>query len=236
MNILFSVFLMCAPAASAQAPKPGAADAAARGERAFRGLGCAQCHMIGDAGSEFGPNLTLIGFRKSPEWLDLWLKDPYAWNAKSLMPKFNLTEEARADLVAYLSAQKGQAWALYPWRTPQAAALPAIERGAVIFNKAGCVGCHGKAGVGGYPNNNTEGEAIPGLTDVAEGYSKSELHWMIQNGSTPAPKDKAQPKPMISMPKWGAQMTAEEIDAVGAYLLSLHVKPAAGTPAAKDDF
>ncbi len=211
-------------------------DPVARGERDFQGLGCAKCHMIGEVGNEWGPNLTLIGFRKTPEWLDLWLKNPHEWNMKTVMPNFNLTEETRKDLVAYLSAQKGQAWKEYPWRTAEVKALPAAERGKFIFNKAGCVACHGQFGRGGYPNNNVAGGLIPTLTLVSDGYSKPELHTKLQNGQISIPADPSKPKPMIYMPKWGDQLSSDEIDSLVEYLYSLKPKPAAGSPAAKDDF
>lgn len=229
MKSTLALALTLASALRAAAAEP--ADAA-RGEKAFATLGCAQCHMIGSTGTEWGPNLTLVGFRKTPEWLDVWLKDPYAWNPKSEMPKFNLSDETRADLVAYLSAQKGQAWTVYPWRAPEAAKLSGVERGRLIFNKAGCVGCHGKGGVGGRTNNNATGGLIPELTKAAEGFSKTELHWMIQKGSTPSAVDKTKPKPMIVMPKWESQLQPDEIDAVGEYLFSLGKT----APAGKDDF
>ena len=200
-------------------------DPAARGERDFQGLGCAKCHMIGDAGNEWGPNLTLIGFRKSPAWLDQWLKNPHAWNMKTVMPNFNLNDDTRADLVAYLSAQKGQAWKEYPWRAPEAAALPPAERGKLIFNKAGCVACHGQFGGGGYPNNNVAGGLIPALTLVSEGYSKAELHAKIQNGAVPLPDNPSLPKALIVMPKWGEQLKPAEIDALVEYLFSLKPQP-----------
>jgi len=210
-------------------------DPVARGERDFRGLGCAKCHKIGDVGNEWGPNLTLIGFRKSPQWIDRWLKSPHDWNAKSVMPSFHLSDETRADLVAYLAEQKGQAWTEYPWRTPEAMRLPAVTRGKLIFAQAGCVACHGQSGGGGYPNNNVAGGLIPSLTKVSEGYTKKELHDKISNGSVPLPDDPSAPRPLIQMPKWGQQLKSDEIDAVAAYLVSLKPKPAAGA-AAKDDF
>ncbi len=211
-------------------------DPIARGQRNFVGLGCSQCHMIGDVGHEWGPNLTLVGFRKSPEWLDTWLKNPHTWNARTVMPNFNLSEGARKDLVAYLSAQKGGAWAVYPWRTPEAKALTSIQRGELIFNKAGCVACHGQFGHGGYPNNNVAGGVIPTLTLVSEGYTKAELHTKIHNGQVSIPADASAPKPMLFMPKWSEQLTPAEIDAVVEYLFTLKPKPTAGSPASKDDF
>ena len=237
MNRWLSLSLILAAALSACGRQPELTDPVARGERDFHGLGCAKCHMIGDTGNEWGPNLTLIGFRKSPDWLDTWLKNPHAWNMRTIMPNFNLNDGTRADLVAFLSEQKGQAWgATYPWRTPEVMAMAPVKRGEFIFNKAGCVACHGQFGGGGYPNNNVVGGLIPTLTRVSEGYSKAELHAKIQFGQVSIPKDASAEKPKIFMPKWGEQLKADEIDALVEYLFSLMPHAAAGSPAAKDDF
>lgn len=236
MNRWLSLSLILAAALSACGRQPVSSDPVVRGERDFRGLGCAKCHMIGDVGNEWGPNLTLVGFRKTPEWIDTWLKNPHAWNQRTVMPNFNLKDGTRADLVAFLSQQKGQAWTVYPWRTPAALAMTPEKRGEFIFNKAGCVACHGQFGGGGYPNNNVVGGLIPTLTRVSEGYSKAELHAKIQFGQISMPKDAAAAKPMIYMPKWGDQLKPDEIDALVAYLFSLEPHAVAGSPAAKDDF
>lgn len=211
-------------------------DPVARGERDFNGLGCVKCHMIGEKGNDWGPNLTLLGFRKSATWIDTWLKDPHSWNPKTVMPNFNLKDSTRADLVAYLSTQKGQAWKVKPWATPEAEALPAAERGKIIFNNAGCVSCHAKDGYGGYPNNNVAGGLVNSLTKVTEGYSKAELHQKIKGGAIPIPVDSSKPLPMLQMPKWGDQLNEKEIDSVVEYLFALGSKGAAGKKADKDDF
>ena len=211
-------------------------DPVARGERDFNGLGCVKCHAIGDNGHEWGPNLTMLGFRKSPEWIDQWLQSPHKWNPKTVMPNFNLKEETRKDIVAYLSAQKGQAWKEKPWLTAEAKALPAAERGKLIFNSVGCVSCHAKDGYGGYPNNNVAGGLIPSLTKVTEGYSKNELHEKIKGGAIPIPVSTKEPAPMLQMPKWGQQLDASEIDAVVEYLFTLGPPKAKGAKPAADDF
>lgn len=221
-------------AVAACSPQTDLADPIARGERDFNGLGCVKCHMIGDKGHAWGPDLTNLGFRKSSAWIDQWLKDPHAWNPKTVMPNFNLKDSTRADLVAYLSAQKSQAWKVKPWETESAKALPAAERGKVIFNAVGCVSCHAKDGYGGYPNNNVAGGLVNSLSKVTEGYSKSELHEKIKGGSIPIPNDSKLPPPMLQMPKWGEQLSAKEIDDVVEYLFSL--KPAGSAAPSKDDF
>ena len=93
-----------------------------RGEATFTAFGCIKCHNIGHGGGVYGPDLTLIGFRKSPEWLHQWIKNPHAWKSTTVMPDFNLNDAIRGDLVAYLSAQKGQAWGeARPWDAPELA-------------------------------------------------------------------------------------------------------------------
>ncbi len=199
--------------------------AKSKGEAYFRGYGCVKCHRIGEEGGDWGPDLTMVGFRKTPQWLALWIENPHAWRAKTIMPNFHLPEDIRTDLVAYLSEQKGQAWAKSgrPW---QHADLKGdeLKRGETLFNNAGCVSCHGAKGTGGYPNNNVIGGAIPTLTKVSEGYTKEELMEKIRGGVTPAAEDPSLPAPMISMPKWGEVLDHEELEAVASYLISLAPK------------
>ncbi len=222
-----------AVALAACSPQMQLSDPSARGERDFNGLGCVKCHQMGDKGHAWGPDLTMLGFRKSSVWIDAWLKDPHAWNPKTIMPNFNLNDATRADLVAYLSAQKGQAWKQKPWTI---AGITPEEQGKIIFNAVGCVSCHGKDGYGGYPNNNVAGGLINSLTHVTEGYSKSELHEKIKGGAVPIPSDSQQPSPLLQMPKWGEQLNSDEIDAVVAYLYMLAPKKAPGATPSKDDF
>ncbi|MHB2025259.1 MAG: c-type cytochrome [Elusimicrobiota bacterium] len=194
-----------------------------KGQAYFNALGCKSCHAIGDQGGGYGPNLTYIGFRKSPQWIALWLKDPHAWRAQTVMPNFHLSDEMRGALTAYLSTQKGQAWAASdskPWDSPELM-KDSVKRGKLIFNEVGCVGCHGMGGVGGYPNNNVVGGLIPSLTRVAEGYSKRELINKIHDGVIPTPQDPSAPAPMIHMPPWGQVLSRDEISAVADYLMSL---------------
>ena len=213
-----------------------ATEPAARGEAYFNSYGCAKCHAIGQTGGDWGPKLTFIGFRKSEKWLDMWLKNPHAWRPQTVMPNFDLTDDARTSLVAYLSLQKGQAWEKTgrPWDQGDVKD-DSIKRGEVLFNKAGCVACHSQNGRGGYPNNNVAGNQIPSLAKVFETYTKAELVNKIRGGVIPQPADPSKEAPMIFMPKWGDVLKDDEIGAVADFLMSLKPKGAGGKPA-KDDF
>lgn len=203
-------------------------DPVERGKAYFVGLGCITCHRVGDrGGGQAGPDLTFVGFRKTPEWLDLWLKDPHKWKPGTSMPNFKLKDDVRADIVAYMSSLKGELYrgGKEPWNHPSVKDDP-IKRGEVLFNRVGCVGCHGGKGEGGYVNNNFVGGKIPSLTFAADGYSKDEMHERIAEGKTSDPADPGQPAPMIAMPRWEEKLSSDEIDALVDYVTSL--RPAGG--------
>jgi mono/diheme cytochrome c family protein len=212
----FPFFLAAALAAcSGQAPSGSAA-----GKAYFVQAGCAACHRVGALGSAVGPDLTFVGFRHSAQWLDRWISDPSAWKPGTLMPDKRLPPAARAAIVAFLMEQQGQEWpkGARPWD----GLSDPLERGRLIYLRAGCVACHGQGGVGGYPNNNVAGGKIPALNGVSETFTKAELVAKIRNG-VPAPL-KADPKgadPLVWMPSWGKTLDDAEIDAVASYLLTL---------------
>lgn len=191
------------------------------GRAHFIGYGCMTCHRVGNEGGALGPDLTFIGFRKSREWLDLWLKNPPAWKKNTVMPNFFFKDNIREAIVDYLVTLKGQEFKEKPWDAAEVKSDP-VKRGEVLFNRLGCVGCHGNFGKGGYPNNNVVGGLIPSLTMVADGYSKDELKDKIRKGVPQSAKaDPNGETPMLHMPSWGEVLKDDELDALVEYLYSL---------------
>lgn len=218
MRPLLLLSVLLAAACARTAPSGPAA-----GKAYFVQAGCSSCHKIGDEGSAAGPDLTLVGFRQSPAWLDLFIKDPQAWKKDTLMPNKRVSDEARAAMVAYLSGLKGQDWpkGSRPWDAPSLIKDP-VARGRVIYGRAGCAGCHGLAGEGGYPNNNVKGGLIPPVSKVKDGFSKAELVAKLRMGVPRSQKaDERGPEPMIRMPAWGEILDDAELDALAEYLFSL---------------
>lgn len=209
----------------------------AKGKEYFHAFGCARCHRIGDVGAHYGPNLTLVGFRRPADWLDQWLQNPKAWKTHTAMPNLHLPDHVRTDLVAYLSSLQGEAYATTrPWDTEELRKDP-VARGKAIFEGAGCVGCHGMNGVGGNPNPHAVGGLIPQLGGVKELYSKDEIMDKVRQGSTPGvdPKNKGT---VISMPVWGKFLKKDELEALSEYLYTLKGTPHHGgkKKADADDF
>ncbi len=115
-------------------------------------LSCTKCHAP-DAADKVaktltdrtGPNLSKIGERAYPGWLDAWLADPQKVRPHTVMPKmFADTDAGKAEryaVVAYLSTLGG------PVKEP-AAIKPdelakSVAAGKKLFLTAGCAACHG---------------------------------------------------------------------------------------------
>lgn len=207
-------------------------DPVERGRAFFASYDCKKCHTVAGVGGSLGPDLTFVGFRKTPAFLDLWLKDPHAWKPDVSMPDFYFEPEVRSDLVAYLGTLQGQGYlemSQRPWDAPEFAHDP-VKRGAEIYRLAGCITCHNKDGKGGYPNPNAMGGVVPALTKVAEGYSQEELVRKISEGVLhPTRSDPDGPDPYLYMPEWDKKLKKDEIEAVAAYLLSLEPRTASAS-------
>lgn len=109
--------------------------------------GCVKCHAAGESfrlAERAGPNLTKIGERTTPGWLDAWLKDPHALRPNTVMPKMFADDAAgaaeRYAVVAYLSGLGT------PAKFPRVATTDmtkSVANGAKLYLTVGCATCHG---------------------------------------------------------------------------------------------
>jgi mono/diheme cytochrome c family protein len=136
-------------------------------------------------------------------------------------------------LVALVTATVGAHLALRP-PAPQAlrpAIAPpaqdtAVTRGRTVYARYGCASCHGADGTGGFANANAETEGkVPGVTFVAEGFTRGELRRKVLEGfPTVGKKDPKGPRPPFRMPGWAGQMTDADVADLVEYLWSLYPK------------
>ncbi len=91
--------------------------------------GCINCHAFGSAGSTLGPSLSVVGSRRTAEWLYKWIEDPskvaaedrgpnlQPWFAMdnrtkfwpmqpTFMPTIQMTQQERQSIVDYLKDLK----------------------------------------------------------------------------------------------------------------------------------
>ena len=102
------------------------------GQRLYRELRCAYCHMIRGAGGVVGPELDKVVGNKTDAWLASHFHDPQAESPGSVMPTLQLLEDEIQALVAYMKSLAVQ---------------PFTEEAPKLF-AANCAACHriGKAG------------------------------------------------------------------------------------------
>ena len=81
---------------------PPGAQAAAAGADLYARLGCRGCHQIDGSGGYIGPDLSAVGRRLKPGWMNAWLKSPARWKTGTLQPDYGLTDDESAALTAYL--------------------------------------------------------------------------------------------------------------------------------------
>lgn len=84
--------------AAATAADPEAVAAAP----AIFGSVCVACHAVGGSGGAVGPALDGVATRYDRASLDRWLADPQSVKPGTAMPNLGLSDEVRADLVAWL--------------------------------------------------------------------------------------------------------------------------------------
>jgi nitric oxide reductase subunit C len=69
---------------------------------------CTACHALGGVGGAIGPALDGVGDRFDREYLMRWISDPQAVKPGTNMPKLDLSEEQRNEIVGFLSKQRAR--------------------------------------------------------------------------------------------------------------------------------
>lgn len=136
-------------------------------------LSCVKCHQADEdhkvgrtLGARLGPDLSEIGQRVHPGWIERWLESPRMLRPGAVMPEMfagdELARVERHAVAVYLSSLGGP---IKPGPDPlQVKDLPArVKRGQDLFLATGCSACHDeknpgrKEGEQGYANHPLSG-------------------------------------------------------------------------------
>lgn len=104
-----------------------------------------------------------------------------------------------------------------------------VARGKLIYERYGCVMCHGADGKGGFANPNAETDGkVPAVIYVKEGYTPAEVAEVIRNGKPSIGRGNPEgPAPPYRMPGWHDRMSKRDVDDLVQYLMSLYPTAAA---------
>jgi cbb3-type cytochrome c oxidase subunit III len=207
-------------------PNGGATSASATvaaGAHDFTQFACAQCH--GDRGrggvSPDVPALTQVGNQLTTAQLTHIIDHGLGESAnptKPYMPVWGQVISARqvSDLVAYIHAGLPA--------VPGTSPAPVITKqglaveGSLLYQRYGCVNCHGPNGLGGVPNPQSPDKAIPPLSGAdffSEFNTDKKITDIIRTGSVLGRA------PIVSMPHWGGIISDQRLEALVAYIKTL---------------
>jgi len=128
---------------------PASPDAAA-GTTLYGESFCASCHAVQNAagnlvGGNVGPELTRVGTKVKPEWLQAWLRNPRNYDPATGMPHYRFTDPQIATLAGFLLAKTDSD--LLAGVHLDAATPEQIARGKRLVSDDGCASCHEIAGI-----------------------------------------------------------------------------------------
>ena len=111
---------------------------------------CASCHAVQNAagnlvGGDVGPELTRVGNKVKPEWLQAWLRNPRVYNAETAMPHYRFNDAQVATLTGFLLAKTDSD--LLANVHLEAPTPEQIARGKHLVSDYGCASCHEITGI-----------------------------------------------------------------------------------------
>jgi cytochrome c1 len=111
---------------------------------------CASCHAVQNAagnvvGGDVGPELTRIGSKVKPEWLQGWLRNPRVYDPPTAMPHYRFTDPQVATLAGFLMAKADSD--LLTNVHLDASTPDQIKHGKRLVSDYGCASCHEISGI-----------------------------------------------------------------------------------------
>jgi mono/diheme cytochrome c family protein len=193
------------------------------GAHAFLQFACAQCHGDRGAGgvSPDVPALTSIAQGLTVAQLSSIIEHGAGVSSdptKPFMPIWHgiVSKKQVSALVAYMKAG-------FP-AVPDATALTVPQdqgdavAGLILYQRYGCINCHGPNGLGGVPSPASPDKTVPPISGPdfrAEFNTPQKIADVIRSGSVIG---KA---PIVSMPHWGSILTDQQIRQLIAYIDTL---------------
>ena len=195
----------------------------AMGAHLFVQFACSSCHGEQGKGgvSPDVPALKDVGKTLTVSQLSTIINHGMGESAnpkKPYMPVWGpvISSTQVSDLVAYIKAGLPKVKDATPVDVPrdQGAAVA----GAALYQRYGCINCHGPSGLGGVPNPLSEDKAIPSLSGQdfrKEFNTDAKIKEVIRSGSVIGKP------PIASMPHWGGIIPEEDLNDLVAYLKTL---------------
>lgn len=183
---------------------------------------CASCHAVQNAagnmvGGNVGPELTRVGNKVKPEWLQAWLRNPRVYDPGTAMPHYRFSDGQVATLSGFLLAKTDSD--LLSNVHLDAATPEQITHGKRLVSDYGCASCHEIAGVKKPENFAPELSRI-GSKPVTQLIFLPRMQHTLPDYIAGKIKNPRAFSPGLKMPQYA--FTAAQIDSLTTALLSLN--------------
>ncbi len=183
---------------------------------------CASCHAVQNAagnvvGGNVGPELTRVGSKVKPEWLQAWLRDPRLYDPNTAMPHYRFGDSQLATLSGFLLGKTDSDLLANVHLEP--ATPQQIIHGRRLVSDYGCASCHEIAGIRKPENFAPELSRI-GSKPVTQLIFLPGMQHTLPDYIAGKIKQPRAFSPGLKMPQY--TFTAAQIDALTTALLSLN--------------
>ncbi len=195
----------------------------ATGAHVFVQFACAQCHGLQGRGgvSPFVPALKGAGSHLTVAQLRTIINHGLGESANPKVPYMPVWGQVISAhqvnaLVAYIHADLPSVPGATP--PPVITAQGPVVEGTLLYQRYGCVNCHGPNGLGGVPNPQSPDKSIPPLSGAdffKEFNTDQKITEFIRTGSVLGRA------PIVSMPHWGGIIPDDQLNALVAYIKTL---------------
>ena len=183
---------------------------------------CASCHAVQNAagnvvGGDVGPELTRIGSKVKPQWLQAWVRNPRVYDPPTAMPHYRFSDVQVATLTGFLLAKTDSD--LLANVHLDAATPEQIAHGKRLVSDYGCASCHEIPGIKKPENFAPELSRIGSKPITQLIFLQGMQHTLPDYiaGKIKQPRAFA---PRLKMPQY--TFTSAQIDALTTALLSLN--------------
>jgi mono/diheme cytochrome c family protein len=211
------------PKLAAKQAKPASVDAnaLAEGTSLYGQSFCASCHASQNAagnlvGGDLGPELTCIGSKTKPEWLEEWIRDPNGYDADSKMPHYRFNDKQVGVLSNYLLSKTDSDLLANVKLGPATQAQ--IDHGRSLVVEYGCASCHKIEGIK-KPDNFAPDLSREGSKPFAQLTFPQGVNHALPDYISSKIREPRSFGPKLKMPKY--TLTAAELDSLSTAVLSL---------------
>jgi mono/diheme cytochrome c family protein len=181
---------------------------------------CSSCHAVQNAagnlvGGNFGPELTRVGSKVKPEWLQRWLNNPADYEQGTRMPHYRLDTKQIGLLSSFLLNKKDDDF-LANIHLP-AANADSVAHGKKLVTEDGCAACHQINGVNP-PQNFAPDLTRVGSRPLAQVVFAPGMKHNLPDYVVAKIRDPRSFGPGLKMPKF--TLTDQQVDSLASALLA----------------